>query len=83
MIMLRDKEFWRIIIKIVNCRSDGEVTKRGKRRRKERIELVAYMAIISSDSLIEVDDSKSVRLNRDRVYYLRVDEQQKAIVEFN
>lgn len=80
--MLRDKEFWRIIIKIVNCRSDGEVTKRGKRRRKERIEL-AYMAIISSDSLIEVDDSKSVRLNRDRVYYLRVDEQQKAIVEFN
>lgn len=82
MIMLRDKEFWRIIIKIVNCRSDGEVTKRGKRRRKERIEL-AYMAIISSDSLIEVDDSKSVRLNRDRVYYLRVDEQQKAIVEFN
>lgn len=82
MIMLKNKEFWRIIIKIVNCRSDGEVTKRGKRRRKERIEL-AYMAIISSDSLIEVDDSKSVRLNRDRVYYLRVDEQQKAIVEFN
>lgn len=32
---------------------------------------------MSSDSMIEVDDS-SMRLNRDRVYYLRVDEQQKA-----